>query len=159
MAKPDCKMNSWAKIGLGLGAAYLVYRMAIRELVIGVQKVSLYGLNIEKGIAAIQINVKMYNPLPIGVTVRDVVGKVYASGVQIGTVNTTLDYYLGGEREHVLPVIVNLYASGMGDALWKNIQTGDISNLIVDFDGAIRATKLNIGVPLDLSFRWKDIVG
>lgn len=152
-------MNSWAKIGLGLGAAYLAYRMAIKELVVGVQKVSLYGLNLEKGIAAIQLNVEMYNPLPVGVTVRDIVGKVYASGVQIGTVNTTLNYFLGGERRHILPVIVNLYASGMGEALWKNIQTGNVNNLIIDFDGKVRATKLNIGVPLDLSFNWKDIIG
>ena len=152
-------MNNWAKIGLGLGALYLAYRTAIKEMVVGVQKVSLYGLDLAKGIAAIQINVEMYNPLPIGVTVRDVVGKVYASGVQIGTVSTTLDYFLGGERRHVLPVIVNLYASGMSEALWKNIQTGSVDNLVIDFDGTIRATKLNIGVPLDLSFNWKDIIG
>lgn len=151
-------MSNWTKIALGFGVLYLAYRSAIKELVVGVEKVSLYGLNIEKGIAAIQLNVKIYNPLPIGVTIQKITGKVYASGVQIGLLDTTLNYYLGGEREHVLPVVVNLTAQGMGEALWKNIQTGNVNNLVIDFNGEICATKLNINMPLQLSFNWKDLV-
>ena len=90
---------------------------------------------------------------------NDVVGELYAGGVQIGYVNTQLNYLCSGEKTHVLPVIVNLTSQGLGQALWQNIQTGNINNLVIDFDGALRVTKLNIRVPVELSFKWRDLVG
>lgn len=151
-------MTNWAKIGVGAGALYVIYRIAVQNLVVGIQRAFLYGLNIEKGIAAVQLNVSLQNPLPFGVTVKNIVGTVYAGGVPIGTVNTTLNYYVGGAKVHILPVIVNLTADGMGQAVWQNIQTGNINNLVISFDGKIHATKLNIGIPLQFDLKWSDLV-
>ncbi len=152
-------MSDWAKIGLGIGALWLAFRIAAKGLVVGVSKVLLKGIDVSQGVAQVQLNVSVRNPLPIGVKVKDITGSVYANGVQIGYVNTVFDYLLGGERTHILPVVVNLTAQGMGEALWKNIQTGDINNLILDFDGRLHVTKLNIAVPVELSFKWRDLVG
>lgn len=152
-------MSDWAKIGLGIGALWLAFRIAAKGLVVGVSKVLLKGIDLSQGVAQVQLNVSVRNPLPVGVKVKDITGSVYANGVQIGYVNTVFDYLLGGERTHILPVVVNLTAQGMGEALWKNIQTGDINNLILDFDGQLHVTKLNIAVPVELSFKWRDLVG
>ena len=152
-------MNDWAKIGLGIGALWLAFRIAAKGLVVGVSKVLLKGIDLSQGVAQVQLNVSVRNPLPVGVKVKDITGSVYANGVQIGYVNTVFDYLLGGERTHILPVVVNLTAQGMGEALWKNIQTGDINNLVLDFDGQLHVTKLNIAVPVELSFKWRDLVG
>lgn len=151
-------MDNAVKIGVGLGFIWIAIRVAINNLVVGVQKVLLAGLNIEQGIVQLQVNVSIKNPLPIGVTVKDVVGDVYLQGVKVGVVKTAFDYYLGGSKVHVLPVIVTLTASGVGQALWKNIQTGDVKNLVIDFDGKIKVTDVNIGVPLQFSLKWEDIV-
>lgn len=152
-------MSDWAKIGLGIGALWLAFRIAAKGLVVGVSKVLLKGIDISQGVAQVQLNVSVRNPLPVGVKVKDITGNVYANGVQIGYVNTVFDYLLGGERTHILPVIVNLTADGMGQALWNNIQTGNINNLVLDFDGQLHVTKLNIAVPVELSFKWRDLVG
>lgn len=152
-------MSDWAKIGLGIGALWLAFRIAAKGLVVGVSKVLLKGIDISQGVAQVQLNVSVRNPLPVGVKVKDITGSVYANGVQIGYVNTVFDYLLGGERTHILPVIVNLTADGMGQALWNNIQTGNINNLVLDFDGQLHVTKLNIAVPVELSFKWRDLVG
>lgn len=152
-------MSDWAKIGLGIGALWLAFRIAAKGLVVGVSKVLLKGIDLSQGVAQVQLNVSVRNPLPVGVKVKDITGSVYANGVQIGYVNTVFDYLLGGERTHILPVVVNLTAQGMGEALWKNIQTGDINNLVLDFDGQLHVTKLNIAVPVELSFKWRDLVG
>ena len=152
-------MSDWAKIGLGIGALWLAFRIAAKGLVVGVSKVLLKGIDLSQGVAQVQLNVSVRNPLPVGVKVKDITGSVYANGVQIGYVNTVFDYLLGGERTHILPVIVNLTAQGMGEALWKNIQTGDVNNLVLDFDGQLHVTKLNIAVPIELSFKWRDLVG
>lgn len=152
-------MSDWAKIGLGIGALWLAFRIAAKGLVVGVSKVLLKGIDISQGVAQVQLNVSVRNPLPVGVKVKDITGSVYANGVQIGYVNTVFDYLLGGERTHILPVIVNLTADGMGQALWNNIQTGNINNLVLDFDGQLYVTKLNIAVPVELSFKWRDLVG
>lgn len=152
-------MSDWAKIGLGIGALWLAFRIAAKGLVVGVSKVLLKGIDLSQGVAQVQLNVSVRNPLPVGVKVKDITGSVYANGVQIGYVNTVFDYLLGGERTHILPVIVNLTADGMGQALWNNIQTGNINNLVLDFDGQLHVTKLNIAVPVELSFKWRDLVG
>lgn len=152
-------MSDWAKIGLGIGALWLAFRIAAKGLVVGVSKVLLKGIDLSQGVAQVQLNVSVRNPLPVGVKVKDITGSVYANGVQIGYVNTVFDYLLGGERTHILPVVVNLTAQGMGEALWKNIQTGNINNLILDFNGQLHVTKLNIAVPVELSFKWRDLVG
>ena len=152
-------MNNWAKIGLGLGALYIAFRVAVKELVVGVQKVTLRALDVVNGTAAVQLNVSVRNPLPFGVKVQNITGDVYAGGVQVGTVNTRFDYLCGGERTHILPVIVNLTAEGLGNALWNNIQTGNIHNLVIDFNGQLHVTRLNIAVPIELSIKWEDLVG
>lgn len=152
-------MSDWAKIGLGIGALWLAFRIAAKGLVVGVSKVLLKGIDLSQGVAQVQLNVSVRNPFPVGVKVKDITGSVYANGVQIGYVNTVFDYLLGGERTHILPVIVNLTADGMGQALWNNIQTGNINNLVLDFDGQLHVTKLNIAVPVELSFKWRDLVG
>ena len=151
-------MKSWVKIGLGLGVAYLAYRVAVKGLVVGVSKILFKGLDLTNMTAQIQLNVSVRNPLPFGVKVNNITGNVYAQGVNVGYINTTFDYFLAAERTHVLPVIINLTGKGLGEALWKNIQTGDIQTLVIDFVGQLHVTKLNISVPIELSFDYKDLI-
>ena len=152
-------MKSWAKIGLGLGAIYLGVKVAIKGLVVGVSNILFKGLDLTNMTAQIQLNVSVRNPLPFGVKVNNITGDVYAQGVKVGYVNTTFDYLVASERTHTLPVIINLTAKGLGEALWKNIQTGDIKTLVIDFDGQLHVTKLNISVPIELSFDYRDLMG
>lgn len=152
-------MRDLAKIGLAVGALYFAYRTAARGLVVGLDKALFKGIDLNRGIAQLQLNVSVRNPLPFGVKLRDVQGEIYSGGVQIGYVNTQFDYLVSGESVHVLPVIVNLTAQGVGEALWNNIQTGNVNNLQIAFDGKLHVTNFNVGIPLDLSFNWSDLVG
>lgn len=154
----DCKMRDIAKIGLGLTGLYLAFKIAVKGLVVDVSKVLFKGIDLANMTAQVQLNISIRNPLPVGVKVHDVVGEIYAQGVQVGYVNTVFDYMVAGGRTHVLPVIINLTAQGLGEALWKNIQSGNIQSLVIDFDGKLHVTNMNIAVPLELSFNYKDLV-
>lgn len=152
-------MNSWTKIGLGIGCLWLAAKIAMRNLVVGVQKVTLRSIDVNAGTTSVNLYLTIQNPLPFGVRLNKLVGDLYAQGTKVGYINTQFDYLLGGERTHAIPVVVNLSFEGVTRALWDNIQTGNVSTLKIDFNGSLYVTKANIAVPLDLTFDWKDIVG
>ena len=152
-------MKTVVKIGLAAGALYVAYKVALKNFTVNVKDIAFKGIDLNKGIAQILINLSVKNPLPFGVTIKDVQGDIYAQGVKVGYVNTEYNYLMAGESVHILPLYINLSSAGVGEALWKNIQTGNINTLKINFSGKIRITKINIGIPLDLSFDYKELVG
>ena len=151
-------MERWAKIGLGAGLVWLALVKISRSLVVGVKSFQFKSLNLTNKTVSLTINIEVKNPLIVGVTITGVQGDVYLQGRRVGYVNTKYNYYLGGGRTHILPVIVNLSLGAVSDAVIQNINSGDISNLSIAFNGKVLAGKLKLTMPVQVELNYNDIV-
>lgn len=147
------------KIGIGLGFLWYGVRMAAKGLIVKVKDYKFSGYDAQSGSLLLTLNLMLKNPLAIGLTIKGVVGEVYAQGFRIGGVNTTYNYYIAGGKTHILPVIVNLNLGDVLQAGWQNIQSGDIKTLTVAFNGKILIGKYNVSVPLQFELDYNDILG
>ena len=152
-------MEKWVKIGLGLGLLYYGILQGAKGLVIRVYSFAFKGVNLADNTVSLSLNLLVKNPLLVGLTLKAISGDVYVQGNRVGYVNTTYDYYLGGGMSHVIPVVVNLNMSDVGQAALLNIQTGAIQNLTISFDGKVYVGSMNVPIPLQLDLNYKDLVG
>lgn len=153
-------METGRIIKIGIGAAFLWYGIlrGAKALVVGVRDFSFRGVNIESGNVSLNLNFLIKNPLLVGITLKAIRGDVYMQGQKVGYINTTIDYYLSGGHTHIIPVVVNLNVSELGQAAILNIQSGDIRTLTVAFDGKIYVGSREIGIPVDITLDYRDLV-
>lgn len=152
-------MNQLGRIIIGGALLWYGVLRGARGLVVKVRDYTFSGLSVTDNTIQLTLNLLIKNPLLVGVTIKGVTGEVYAQGFQIGSVNTTYNYYIAGGKTHVLPVIVNLNMSDVLHAGLMNIQSGDVRTLTIAFDGYIMAGKYNIKVPLQFELDYNDLVG
>lgn len=153
-------MDTRQIVKIGLGAAFLWYGIlrGARALMVGVRDFSFRGLNMTDGTVSLNLNFLIKNPLLVGLTLKGITGEVYAQGVKVGYVNTTIDYYLSGGHTHVVPVVVNLNIADLGQAAMQNIQSGDIRTLTIVFAGKIYIGSYNVGLPVEITLNYEDLV-
>lgn len=147
------------KIGLGGLLLYYGILRGARALVVGIKSYSFRNIDLANGTVGLNLNFYIKNPLFVGLTLKGIKGYVYAQGQKVGYINTEINYYLsGGGRTHVVPVVVNLVLGGLADAVLANIQSGDIRTLTVAFDGRLYVGNWNVGVPLQITLDYNDLV-
>ena len=153
-------METRQLVKIGLGAAILWYGVlrGAKALMVGVRDFSFRGLNMTDGTVSLNLKFLIKNPLLIGLTLKRISGEVYAQGQKVGYINTTIDYYLSGGHTHVVPVVVNLFMADLGQAALLNIQSGDIRTLTITFAGKIYIGSYNVGVPVDITLNYEDLV-
>lgn len=151
-------MERLLKIGAGLGLLWYGVLRGARGLVVGVQSYSFRGLSLTDGTVSFYLNILVKNPLVVGLTLKGVVGDVYIQGQRVGKVNTAYDYYLAGGKTHIIPVVVDLQLSGLGQAAILNIQSGDVRSLTIGFDGKLFIGNYYVGIPLRLDLNYNDLV-
>ena len=127
-------------------------------MIVAVRDYSFRGLSLTDGTVSLNLNFLIKNPLFVGLTLKGIAGDVYAQGQKVGYINTTIDYYLSGGHTHVVPVVVNLNMSSVGQAALLNIQSGDISTLTIAFDGKIYIGSYSIGIPVQITLNYEDLV-
>lgn len=147
-----------AKIGIGAGLLWYGILRGAKSLVFGVRNYSISTISLSDGTAALNLNLSVRNPLLVGVTIRGIVGDVYAQDILVGKVNMRYDYYIAGGKTHVIPIIVNLDLRSVGSALVENINSGDINTLNLKFDGKVAVGDYYIGIPVKLNIGYKDLV-
>ena len=151
-------MNNWAKIGFGLALLYYGVLRGAKSLIIKVKSYSFAGVDITSGTVAFYLNLLIKNPLVVGVKIKGVTGDVYVQGHKVGYVNMAYDYYLSGGHTHVLPVVVNLQMAEVAQGALLNIQSGDIRNLTIAFDGKVYAGKYSVAIPVQFELDYNDFV-
>ena len=82
---------------------------------------------------------------------------MYIQGQKVGYVNSIYNYYLSGGHTHQIPVNVRLQISQLGAAVWANIQTGDIKNLTIAFDGKIYIGSAGVPIPIQWSTDYNEM--
>ena len=149
-------MREWAKILFGLGLLYYGVLRGAKSLIIKVKNYSFAGLDIANGTVQLYLNLLIKNPLVVGVQIKGAIGDVYVQGHKVGYVNMSYDYYLAGGHTHILPVVVNLNMGDVAQGALLNIQSGDIRNLTIAFDGKVYAGKNMIGIPVQFELDYND---
>ena len=149
------EINKIARIGLGIGLLWYGILRGAKSLVVRVSSWAFREIDFANNTISLYLNLAIKNPLLIGVTVKGIQGDVYIQGIKAGYINMSYDYFLGGGKTHVLPVIVNLDISGVSDAVVANIRTGDFKNITAAFDGKVIAGKYEIAIPLQFELDYK----
>ena len=147
-----------AKIGAGLGLLWYGVLRGAKSLAFRVYDYSISTISLSDGTAALNLNLLIKNPLLVGVKIRGIVGDVYAQGVLVGAVNMKYDYYLAGGKQHIIPIIVNMDLSRVGEAVMANIASGDINTLQLRFNGKVAIGDYYAGIPVNLNMSYKDLV-
>lgn len=94
-----------ATAGLGI----LVYDSLIsyKALQVDIAGYQIYNVDFSNNRATLQVDVRLTNPLLIGLTLYSIVGDVYIDGRLVAQVNRLYDYYIRGKRTHIIPLVIN----------------------------------------------------
>ena len=137
-----------ATAGLGI----LVYdsMRSYKALKVEVAGYKIYNINVSDNRATIQIDVRLTNPLLVGLTLYSIVGDAYIDGRWAAQVNTVYDYYIRGKRVHTIPLIINCNIWEIVKLLMDSmLSTG--KQIPLRFVGELRlGTQGVVPVPLDI---------
>lgn len=147
-------MNKWVKIGIGAALLWYGVLRGAKGLIVKVRDYSFKSVDVATGTVSLYLNFLVKNPLFVGLTLKGIAGDVYAQGQKVGTVNTTLEYYLSGRHTHIIPVVVNLSMAQLGQSALLGIQNGDIRNLTVSFDGKLYVGSWSVAIPIQIDLDY-----
>ena len=147
-------MNKWVKIGIGAALLWYGVLRGAKGLIVKVRDYSFKSVDVATGTVSLSLNFLVKNPLFVGLTLKGIAGDVYAQGQKVGTVNTTLEYYLSGRHTHIIPVVVNLSMAQLGQSALLGMQNGDIRNLTVAFDGKLYVGSWSVAIPIQVDLDY-----
>lgn len=150
-----------AKVGNivgGLALAGAALWMCIKNVKVGVKDYQLQGINTSTGTAALKVNVEVKNPLIFGVKITGIRGTIWAEGRQIGYVNMSYNYNLGGGKTHIIPVVINIQYQNAGGAIVTNWIQGDLQDMVITFDGGVYIGNFGVKIPIRLNLVWGDLM-
>ena len=152
-------MSVESLIKLGAGVALLWYGVlrGAKGLIVKVHNYAFRGIDTATGTVQLNLNILVKNPLFVGLTLKGISGEIYAQGQKIGTVNTSIDYYLSGGKTHIIPVVANLTMTGAAQAAMANIQSGNVRTLTVSFDGRIYVGTWSVPIPVQIDLDYNDL--
>lgn len=147
-------MNKWVKIGIGAALLWYGVLRGAKGLIVKVRDYSFKSVDVATGTVSLYLNFLVKNPLFVGLTLKGIAGDVYAQGQKVGTVNTTLEYYLSGRHTHIIPVVVNLSMAQLGQSALLGMQNGDIRNITVAFDGKLYVGSWSVAIPIQVDLDY-----
>ena len=151
-------MTTVQKIGWGLlGIAALWYGVLRGVDAVKVTFERLRVLSVNVGSITFNLSVLVHNPLLIDVLVNDIVGEVSLMNIPCAMVNYPVNQRLHAGKTSRLQVNFDVFSKELGEALFANIQTGNINTLLMRFDGYI--TVKGIQIPINREFTFNDIFG
>lgn len=146
------KTLGWILVG-GAALWWGVLR-GIDAIKIKFEKIRLVGITSTS--MTMNLSVLVKNPLFVDVLVNDIVGDVYLMGEKCAVVNYPINQRLRGGKTSRLQVYIEVLGQQVGQALWANIQTGNINTLLMRFDGYV--TVRGMRIPIDRQFTLGEIL-
>lgn len=113
--------------------------------------------NIGVGEITLGISLLVRNPLLVDITIKDIVGDVYIMDVPCAKVDYPVNSKLYGVATNRFNINFKVNQAELSEALWENIQTGDVRTLLCRFVGYVEIGKIRI--PLDRTFTFNEIMG
>lgn len=143
-----------------IGAALLYYSVlrGVNALAVWLAKYEFVSVSLTQKTIRFRLYFAIKNPLLVGLKLRLIEGDVYVQGVKIGSTNMAYDYYLAGQKTHVIPVELECSMQGLTEAAITNLQTGDPRTLTISFVGHIGVgDSYVVRLPIEKTLNWEDL--
>lgn len=151
------EVSRLAKIVGGVALLWYGVLRGARGLITRVESYGFRSIDVNTGTVSLNLNILIKNPLFVGIKLQAITGTIYAQGQAVGTVNTTLNYYLSGGHTHIIPVTANLAMGNVLQSALLNIQSGDVRTLTVSFDGKLLVGQYGVGIPVQIDLDYNDL--
>lgn len=135
---------------IAAGAYYFVLRNA-KALILTIRSWKFSRIDVNSGRVYINLNLKIQNPLKVGMTLRGVHGDVFINGILAGRIDNEYKFYLASNTTSVLPVQVGLDTSLLTEALLHGLQNGE--NISLAFNGNMYIGSLRVAVPVQIEYK------
>lgn len=153
------KMNSkQAWYIFGAGVVYYYFLRGARALRFGIKNFGLVSFTDSN--ATFEIRFYIYNPLLVDIFCRTVSGDIRLMGVKVGEIDYPINQTIQARSLNYVPVQFTVSIADLTEGLWQYIQTGNVSTLIIEFDGQVVVGRdKQVTVPIRKTVTWGDLVG
>lgn len=142
----------------GAGVVYYYFLRGVRSLQFGIDRFHLVSFNDK--MAEFEVVFFAYNPLLISLFLRNVSGTIRLMGKEIGSVDYPVNQNVLARSYTLIPVRFTVDYAKLGDGLVSYLKTGNVSTLLIEFDGTISLGQDRIvNVPIKKQITWGDIAG
>lgn len=135
---------------LGIGAIAYIARRTVDKIQVIFDSIKVHEIRPDS--VLFQVNLFFYNPLFVDVTINSFSGQIYIMGRYNAHVEAELDQVLLKRTKSSYSFYFKSTPQELGNALWENIQTGDIRTLAIRFDGYVEVNGVKIPVKKDFSY-------
>ena len=145
--------NNWA---IWTGAAVVLwfgFLRGVKAAKVTFDRLRIIGVGVSS--ILLQIAVKVSNPTLLDLVVQNIRGDVYIQGIPVAVVNYPVNQRIRPFASSVFRIQIEAFSDKIGEAVWANIQTGDIKSLNVKFDGFV--TIKDIDIPISRTFTYEEI--
>ena len=81
-------------------------------------------------------------------------------GVKVGEIDYPINQTIQSRSLNYVPVQFSVSIADLTSGLWQYIQTGNVSTLIIEFDGQVTVGRdKQVTVPVRKTVTWGDLVG
>lgn len=142
----------------GAGVIYYYFLRGVRSLRFGIERFNL--ISFTDKIAEFEVVFYAYNPLLVGLFMRNVSGTIRLMGVEIGYVNYPVNQEVLPRNYTFIPVRFSVDYAKLGNGLVSYLKTGNVSTLLIEFDGLVTVGREKIvSVPIRKQITWGDLIG
>ena len=142
------KARKMAIIGTIAAVLYYGVLRGLKALSVRLQSIGLYGFDYEHNLVNLSAMFAIYNPLFVGLTLRGVQGEVYINGQHAGFVNHPMNSFLASGVESYVEVGIALNMSELSSAILAQLQTGNMSDVTISFNGSVFVGDAKVGLPV-----------
>lgn len=140
------------------GVVYYYFLRGVRSLKFGIDRFHLVSFNDK--MAEFEVVFFAYNPLLVSLFLRNVNGTIRLMGREIGSVDYPVNQNVLARSYTLIPVRFTVEYAKLGDGLVSYLRTGNVSTLLIEFDGTISMGQDRIvSVPIKKQITWGDIAG
>ena len=125
-----------------------------KSLEVDIAGYKVYDVNFGANSATLQINLRIKNPLLLGVTLYSLVGGVSIDGIHVADVDKVYDYYVRGKRTHIIPIVCKCDIMSVAQVFARMLAGND--SMALQFNGELRLGKngvvslpVNVGMVMD----------
>lgn len=152
-------MNNIQKIGSWiLGGVAALSLLSRQKVSFGVKDVMLNGM-ITSDIIPLRVVIWIANNTIIGrIFIRSISGALICNGQTVATINQMINKRIPANKYIEQNIFIDLHNKESLQALFQNVQTGDVSNLAFEFIGeVVIGEQWPVGFKFNKIFTWDEI--
>lgn len=142
----------------GAGVFYYYFLRGVKSVKFGIDRFSLVTLG--EAAATFEVRFFVYNPLLVSLFLRGVAGTIKLMGIEISSVDYPINQDLKARKYTYIPIRFTVEYDKLGDGLLAYLKTGNVSTLLIEFDGSIAVGRENVvDMPISKQITWGTIIG